>query len=193
MSTRRRRSSTAAARGRKKKNTEPSAPGAIAYLGLGSNLGNRRTNLEKALREIARFARLRRISSFYRTTPVGFRDQPDFWNAVVEIAWRGSPRGLLQAAQNVERRVGRTPSFVNGPREIDVDVLDFGGRVRLKSDPILPHPRLNERRFALTPLAEINPRWKDPRTGRRVDKLLAALPESPRARRIALRPRRPVG
>jgi 2-amino-4-hydroxy-6-hydroxymethyldihydropteridine diphosphokinase len=144
-----------------------------------------------ALREIARVAPLRRISSFYRTAPVGFRDQPDFWNAVVEIAWRGSPRGLLKAAKVVERCVGRTRTFVNGPREIDVDVLDFGGRIRAKGDPILPHPRLNERRFVLAPLAEINPRWKDPRTGRRVGELLAALPRNPRVRRIALRPRRP--
>ena len=109
----------------------------------------------------------------------------------MEIAWRGSPRGLLRATQVVERRVGRTPTFVNGPREIDVDVLDFGGRVRMKDDPILPHPRLNERRFALAPLAEVNPRWRDPLSGRRVGELLASLPESPRARRIALRPRRP--
>lgn len=109
----------------------------------------------------------------------------------MEIAWRGSPRGLLRATQVVERRVGRTPTFVNGPREIDVDVLDFGGRVRVKDDPILPHPRLNERRFALEPLAEVNPRWKDPLSGRRVGELLASLPESPRARRIALPPRRP--
>jgi 2-amino-4-hydroxy-6-hydroxymethyldihydropteridine diphosphokinase len=72
-----------------------------------------------------------------------------------------------------------------------VDVLDVGGRVRERGDPILPHPRLNERRFALVPLAEVSPRWKDPRTGRGIGELLAALPASPRARRISLPPRRP--
>jgi len=84
----------------------------------------------------------------------------------------------------VERRVGRTPTFANGPREIDVDVLDFGGRVRDASDPVVPHPRLNRRRFALAPLAEINPTWRDPRTGRSVAELLAALPARPRVRKL---------
>jgi 2-amino-4-hydroxy-6-hydroxymethyldihydropteridine diphosphokinase len=80
--------------------------------------------------------------------------------------------------------VGRTPSFVNGPREIDVDLLDFGGRVRDAGDPVLPHPRLNGRRFALAPLAEINPAWRDPRTGKSVAELLEELPASPRVRKI---------
>jgi 2-amino-4-hydroxy-6-hydroxymethyldihydropteridine diphosphokinase len=159
----------------------------IAYLGLGSNLGDRRAHLEAALREIARFAPLRKVSSFYRTEPVGFPDQPDFWNAVVEVAWSGSPRALLEAAREVERRVGRTRTFVNGPREIDVDVLDFDGRVRERGDPILPHPRLSGRRFALAPLAEINPRWKDPRSGREIRELLDALPRRPRVRKIGRR------
>ncbi|HEX9687893.1 MAG TPA: 2-amino-4-hydroxy-6-hydroxymethyldihydropteridine diphosphokinase [Thermoanaerobaculia bacterium] len=153
---------------------------------MGSNLGNRRAHLEAALREIEGLAPLRRVSSFYRTEPVGFREQPDFWNAVVEVAWTGSPRALLRAMREVERRVGRTPSFANGPREIDVDVLDFGGRVR-DGDPFLPHPRLTERRFALVPLAEINPNWVDPRSGRSVAELLDALPRGPRVRRIVKR------
>jgi 2-amino-4-hydroxy-6-hydroxymethyldihydropteridine diphosphokinase len=157
---------------------------ALAYLGLGSNLGDRRRHIEAALREIARFAPLRKVSSFYRTEPVGFRHQPDFWNAVVEIEWEGTPRALLKATREVETRVGRTPSFVNGPREIDVDVLDFGGRVRERGSPRLPHPRLTERRFALAPLAEIRPDWRDPRTGRSVRDLLDSLPSIPRVRKI---------
>jgi 2-amino-4-hydroxy-6-hydroxymethyldihydropteridine diphosphokinase len=177
------RSSRATAWSRKK-TSDSRERTTLAYLGLGSNLGDRRAYLESALSEIARLAPIKKVSSFYRTEPVGFRDQPDFWNAVVEVEWTGSARRLLAAAREVERRVGRTPSFANGPREIDVDVLDFGGRVRDTRDPVLPHPRLNGRRFALAPLAEINPDWTDPRTGRSVVELLAALPKSPRARRV---------
>jgi 2-amino-4-hydroxy-6-hydroxymethyldihydropteridine diphosphokinase len=102
----------------------------------------------------------------------------------VQIEWRGTPIALLRAVRRVERRVGRTPSFRNGPREIDVDILDLGGRRRDGSDPLLPHPRIGERRFALAPLAEVSPGWRDPRSGKSVAELLAALPKSPRVRRL---------
>ena len=130
---------------------------------------------------------MRKVSSYYRTEPVGFPDQPDFWNAAVEIAWTGTPAALLRAVREVERRVGRTPTFVNGPREIDVDILDVGGKRRDRADPILPHPRLAERRFALVPLAEIRPDWVDPRSGVGVGELLGRLSSEPRVTRIGTR------
>jgi 2-amino-4-hydroxy-6-hydroxymethyldihydropteridine diphosphokinase len=185
--TKTRRSSTPGRRS-KKKSTDRPVRRTLAYLGLGSNVGDRRDHLESALRELSRIARIERVSSFYRTEPVGYRDQRDFWNAVVAVSWRGSARSLLAAAREVERRVGRRRTFRNGPREIDVDVLDFGGRVA-DGDPILPHPRLTERRFALAPLAEIDPAWRDPRSGASVGDLLRALPRVPRVRRIAARSR----
>jgi 2-amino-4-hydroxy-6-hydroxymethyldihydropteridine diphosphokinase len=129
------------------------------------------------------------VSSFYRTDPVGFEAQPPFWNAVAAVRWSGSPAALLSAVKGVERRVGRTPSFRNGPREIDVDILDLAGVRRARPDPVLPHPRLSERRFALAPLAEIAPRWRHPVTRRLARDLLAALPERPRATRLSSRPR----
>jgi 2-amino-4-hydroxy-6-hydroxymethyldihydropteridine diphosphokinase len=156
----------------------------LAYLGLGSNVGDRRAHLEAALREIAGFTAVRRVSSFYRTEPVGFAHQPDFWNAAVEIAWPGTPRELLAAVRRVERRVGRTPTFVNGPRKIDVDILDIGGMRRDRADPILPHPRLASRRFALVPLAEIRADWVDPRSGLGIADLIGRLSAKPRVTRI---------
>ena len=124
------------------------------------------------------------MSSFYRTEPVGFADQRDFWNAAVEIAWPGTPGELLAAIRRVEQRVGRAPTFVNGPREIDVDILDIGGKRRDHADPILPHPRLADRRFALAPLAEIRSDWVDPRSGVGIAEMLGRLPSRPRVTRI---------
>ncbi len=89
------------------------------------------------------------MSSHYRTEPVGFADQPAFWNVVAAIVWNGSPERLLRETRTIERTVGRTPSFRNGPREIDVDILDIEGIRRASKDPILPHPRMEERRFVL--------------------------------------------
>jgi 2-amino-4-hydroxy-6-hydroxymethyldihydropteridine diphosphokinase len=176
-------------RKRKKSSRRHRAPGALAYLALGSNRGGRRRRIEAALREISRAAPILAVSSFYRTDPVGHADQPFFWNAVAAVRWRGSAARLLALAQDVERRVGRTASFRNGPREIDVDVLDLGGRRRASPDPVLPHPRLSARRFVLAPLSEIAPEWRHPVSGKSAAKLLARLPARPGATRLSSRPR----
>ena len=126
-----------------------------------------------------------RISSFYRTDPVGRTDQPEFENAVAEVSWRGTPRALLSALKGIEKRMGRVDRGVNGPREIDLDILDFEGIVRGGADPILPHPRIAERRFVLAPLAEIAPAWRHPVTGKSAEELLAAVPIRPGARRMS--------
>ena len=103
----------------------------------------------------------------------------------MEIRWAGSARELLGAVKDIERRLGRAPTFPNGPREIDIDILDFGGMVRKSPDPILPHPRLAQRRFALVPLAEIAPEWRDPVSGWSARQLAARLPRKPTVRRVA--------
>jgi 2-amino-4-hydroxy-6-hydroxymethyldihydropteridine diphosphokinase len=138
---------------------------------------------------VARRAPILAVSSFYATEPVGYAAQPHFLNAVAAVAWRGTPERLLGLVKRVERIVGRTRTFTDGPREIDVDILDLGGLARSKPDPVLPHPRLSERRFALAPLSEIAPDWRHPATGRSAAELLAALPARPRARRLSSRPR----
>jgi 2-amino-4-hydroxy-6-hydroxymethyldihydropteridine diphosphokinase len=166
--------------GRKKKSSRPRR----VWLGLGSNLGDRRAHLLAALWEIQREAAVRRVSSLYLSEPVGYPDQPAFLNAAAEILWNRSPQDLLRVLQHIEKSVGRTPSFPNGPREIDIDILDFGGLVRHEPDPVLPHPRLALRRFALAPLAEIAPRWRHPILKKTASELQARLPAKPGVRRL---------
>ncbi len=125
-----------------------------------------------------------RVSSFYRSEPVGFADQPVFYNAVAQILWSGSPEALLRLAQRIERQLGRAPTFRNGPRRIDIDVLDVEGALRRRRDPILPHPRLTGRRFVLAPLSEIAPDWRHSPTGKTAAELLARLPRRPWVRRL---------
>jgi 2-amino-4-hydroxy-6-hydroxymethyldihydropteridine diphosphokinase len=100
------------------------------------------------------------------------------------MRWTGTPRELLSAVKGIEKRLGRVPTFRNGPRVIDIDLLDVGGAVRRRPYPVLPHPRLEGRRFVLAPLAEIAPRWRHPVTGETARRLLAALPARPRARKL---------
>lgn len=115
---------------------------------------------------------------------MGHADQRDFVNAVARVAWRGSAEELLAFLKEVESDLGRVARFANGPREIDLDILDFGSRVRLEPDPVLPHPRMTARRFVLAPLAEIAPRWRHPVTGESANALLAKLPATPAAERM---------
>ena len=130
----------------------------VAYLGLGSNLGDRERNLAEARRLLAEVgAGVLRQSGVHETEPFGVTDQPRFLNQVVEVEWPRGPRELLQAVKAVEAAVGRTPTYRWGPREIDVDILLFGCEAVDEPDLVIPHPGLFEREFVLTPLAELRP------------------------------------
>lgn len=137
-----------------------------AWLGIGSNLGDRRAHLSAVLRELeARGVRVVARSSLYETEPLHYLDQGWFLNAVVEVRAKDGPEGLLRAAQEVEAARGRQREVHMGPRTADVDILLFGDRVLETPSLVLPHPRLGERLFALVPLLEIAPYATDPRTG----------------------------
>jgi len=129
------------------------------------------------------------VSSVYESEPVGYADQPLFWNMAAEIRCGCGPEALLEALQRIERLVGRRRRFRNGPREIDIDILDFGGQVRASPDPVLPHSELAFRRFALAPLAEIAPRWRHPVTGLTARQMMKTLPANPGVRRLRIRMR----
>ena len=130
-----------------------------AYLGLGSNMGDREASLNAAVTRLAGdpSTTILKSSSIYETAPWGFTDQPDFLNCVLEIETRLSPQALLVQAKEVEQEIGRQPSRQYGPRLIDVDILLYGSETLHLADPDLqiPHPRMEQRAFVLIPLAEL--------------------------------------
>lgn len=134
-------------------------PSVIAYVGLGANLGDRRATMEAALRALAAHpqVRLARVSSLYETAPVGVTDQPDFLNAVAAVETTLAPRPLLDALLHLENLLGRARTLRWGPRVIDLDLLLYGAQIIALPGLDVPHPRLRERAFVLTPLAEIAP------------------------------------
>ncbi|HEY4690477.1 MAG TPA: dihydropteroate synthase [Anaerolineae bacterium] len=130
---------------------------AKAYLGLGSNLGDRHANLIAALDHVRRRARLIDLSAIYETEPWGVADQPRFLNAACAIETDLSPRDLLAWLKSIEEEMGRQPSVRYGPRLIDLDLLLYGDAIVDAPDLAVPHPRLAERAFVLVPLSEIAP------------------------------------
>ncbi|HET6810004.1 MAG TPA: 2-amino-4-hydroxy-6-hydroxymethyldihydropteridine diphosphokinase [Acidimicrobiales bacterium] len=131
-----------------------------AFLGLGSNLGDRWAHLRDALERLRDADRVVAVSTVYETSPVGGPDdQGPYLNAVVELDTDRSPRQLLELAQSLEQAAGRVrpPGERWGPRTLDVDVLLVGDLSVDEPDLVVPHPRMWERRFVLTPLSDLDP------------------------------------
>jgi 2-amino-4-hydroxy-6-hydroxymethyldihydropteridine diphosphokinase len=139
----------------------------IAYVALGANLNDPQTTVRLAFAELAQLpqSRLRASSSLYRTAPVGFAGQPDFINAVAEIATERDADDLLEALFAIERHFGRIRAEKNGPRTLDLDLLLYDDRVCDTPHLHLPHPRLHLRAFVVVPLAEIAPTVRIPGRG----------------------------
>ena len=154
--------------------TEP----VVVYLGLGSNMGNRQDNLDKALDFLSQRLRISKVSSVYDTEPVGNPNQPRFLNLVCQAYTTLAPAGLLTLAKGIESKLGRVLSRSNAPRPIDIDILLYGDQVIETPELVIPHPRLAERAFVLVPLAEIAPDLRHPVIGKTINELLQQLPQT---------------
>jgi 2-amino-4-hydroxy-6-hydroxymethyldihydropteridine diphosphokinase len=136
-----------------------------AYIGIGSNVGDRRGFCRGAVRSLAESTGVdvRATSSLYETSPVGGPPQRSFVNAVTKVDTELSPRGLLEACKRIEARMGREVSDIRwGPRVVDLDILLYGEEKVNERDLEIPHPHMATRRFVLIPLLEVDPDVTDP-------------------------------
>lgn len=158
-----------------------------AYIGLGSNIGDRELKLLMAVAELGKLpqTRVTAVSPFYETDPVGGVPQDNFYNAVVRLNTELAPLELLERLKRLETEVfHRTPSERWGARSMDLDILLYGELVFTCDQLTIPHPRLAERRFALQPLADIAPDLIHPTSGKRIIELLTELTSTEKVVRI---------
>lgn len=146
-----------------------------AFIGLGANLGDPRAQLRAALQALDAIpsTRVTAQSSLYRSAPVGYHTQPEFLNAVARIETMLTPRALLETLHTIEDSAGRSRSFANAPRTLDLDLLLYADRAIGEPGLKVPHPRMHLRAFVLLPLAEIAPDIEIPGQGA-IAPLLAA-------------------
>ncbi|WP_029452326.1 2-amino-4-hydroxy-6-hydroxymethyldihydropteridine diphosphokinase [Clostridium algidicarnis] len=126
------------------------------YLGLGSNIGDTKKNIETAISMLSKKVNIKDKSSYYETEPVGFKDQPWFLNIVIEGETNLTIEELLNFTQSVESDMKRVKTFLNGPRIIDVDILLYNDANIVSERLSVPHPRMHERAFVMVPLFELS-------------------------------------
>lgn len=148
----------------------------LVYLGLGTNLGDRRTNLVEALHRLTERVEIRAVSRLYETAPAYVLDQPNFLNIALKGETGLTPSQLLTFLKETEVNLGRQNSVRYGPRHIDLDILFYEDLVVNLPNLHIPHPRLAERAFALRPLADIAPELVHPLTRQTIIELVANLP-----------------
>lgn len=129
-----------------------------AFIGIGSNMGNREENINKAIKQLSETVGIKvcAVSKLYNTKPVGYTEQADFLNGAIKIKTTLTPHELLKACQRIEKNLKRERVIRWGPRTIDLDILLYGDCTINDKDLIIPHPRMHERDFVLKPLKDIS-------------------------------------
>lgn len=162
----------------------------MILIGLGANLpsaaGTPQQTLEAALARLeAAGVRVVARSRWYRTAPVPVSDQPWFVNGVARVETSLNPAALLSLLRRIERDFGRAHTVRNAARTLDLDIIDYDGKIENAAELELPHPRMQDRAFVLLPLAEIAPHWRHPSLGKTVESLISALPPDQKAEPVA--------
>ena len=151
-------------------------PAKIAYLGLGSNLGNRKANIERAILELLKNKIIiLKLSSYYESLSWPNPKNPKFLNIVIKIKTKLKPKILLSINKKIEILIGRKVSPKNSPRECDIDIIDFNGLI-IKNELTVPHKMMHLRNFVLVPLFEISKKWTHPIKKIAIKKLIFSLP-----------------
>jgi 2-amino-4-hydroxy-6-hydroxymethyldihydropteridine diphosphokinase len=146
----------------------------IVYLALGSNVGDRLTNLKEAIAALTPQMDVKAKSQVYETPPWGYADQPKFLNQVIRAKTYLAPEPLLKHLKRLEVALGRKESFPNGPRLIDLDILFYDDLVLYSPALTIPHPRLHERAFVLLPLMDLDPELVHPIHKKSIREMLAS-------------------
>jgi len=155
----------------------------IAFLGIGSNLGNKKKNIEKAKFLLEKNSiKIIKSSNIYETFSWPNKNDPKFYNVVIKIITKLKPTKLFNIIKNIEKKLGRKKTLVNKPRTCDIDILDYKGQIyKLSTNSnklIIPHPRLHNRNFVLFPLFEIEKKWKHPLKKTKIQDLIGKLDDS---------------
>jgi len=145
------------------------------FLGLGSNVGDLKHNLDTALQFISQRMKIEQVSSLYDTSPEVNTNQPRFLNMIIRASTSIEPQPLLTMLKGIESKLGRVTTTRYSPRPIDIDILFYGNSIIDTPDLVIPHPHMHERAFVLVPLAEIAPNFIHPKNGKTISKMLSEL------------------
>jgi 2-amino-4-hydroxy-6-hydroxymethyldihydropteridine diphosphokinase len=161
---------------------------AVVYIGLGSNLGRKKTNIRKAIRLLAKkeYIKILKVSSLYETEPVGDSRQNWFVNGCLKIETSLQPRRLLVNLKDIEKKLKKEKTLIHwGPRTIDLDILLYDNLELKRKDYVIPHPEMHKRAFVLIPLMELEPNLIHPTKKKSILQLLADLKRPKAVKKLA--------